>query len=285
MTMKHVSRLLPDTEGRAVSYLEQRADSRSIVILVHGLGQDGDDYADYLTAVPGQHSVAITLPGFEPDSLPGVPAVSLDDQVRTVAAFLRAIAEENYGKDLVLVGFSLGADIILRLAELNGIAGTHVPRLSLALLLDPNVNQSTMSISSLFARADPRDPLPAFKQLIALAPDRDWFRDLCRYLVKIVRKDFVQLKRLSQDVLAYWQPDGYDQIGSRLAAVSAMADRMRVVLSGDYAEHVAPMREASRGRGGGAITFELTELRHFDLIAEHVLTRELRLAGEVSVRQ
>lgn len=257
-----------------VTYLESPSDSQTVTIFLHGLGLDARDYQDYL-ASHDQHGIALTLPGFDPDASHRIAAVDLDRHVKVVSRFIAGVGEEYPRKEIALVGFSLGADIILKLAEYWRGRRDEAFKLKAALLLDPNVNQSTMTISRLFAMADPGNPLPAFKQLIGLAPDTVSFGTLCDYLAKVSRKDFAQVWQMSRDMVEYWQPDGHDQIGARLAAVSEFARTVRVVLSAPYKRDLDGMREAAQLHQAGSISFELTALDHFDLIGDEVLPKEL----------
>ncbi|NXY96677.1 alpha/beta fold hydrolase [Streptomyces sp. BR123] len=267
------------TEGRTstgLRYLERKSDSDTLTFFFHGLGLDATDYLGYLSHTD-THGIALNLRGYEPDRSAGIPPVPLASHIRLAASFVEQVSRENAGKEVVLLGFSLGADLILQLAEHWQSGGRgEVPTVRAALLLDPNVNQSTMTISRLFAEADPTDPVSAFKELVNLAPDKDGFRSLCHYLAKVAPKDFGQVRQLSRDMITYWRPDGYDQFGARLHNVTRVAEHVRLVLSASYGEHLSAMR-AAMGRHGDAdtVSVELTGVDHFDLIDEDRLTSVL----------
>ncbi|MFG2297757.1 alpha/beta hydrolase [Streptomyces sp. NPDC048603] len=265
------------TEGRTstgLRYLERKSDSDTLTFFFHGLGLDATDYLGYLSHTD-THGIALNLRGYEPDRSAGIPPVPLASHIRLAAAFVEQVSRENAGKKIVLLGFSLGADLILQLAE-HWQGGRGITAVHAAVLLDPNVNQSTMTISRLFAEADPTDPVPAFKRLVNLAPDKDGFRSLCHYLAKVAPKDFEHVAQLSRDMITYWRPDGYDQFGARLHNVTRVADHVRLVLSAAYGEHLSAMRTAM-GRHGDrdSVSVELTEFDHFDLIDEERLTSVL----------
>lgn len=260
-----------------LAYLERRAESPTVTVFLHGLGLDAGDYRGYLEWDTEHHQIALTLKGFDPAEPRPRRPVTLAEHVELVSGALAEVAAENPGKRLVLAGFSLGADLVLRLAEHWAANGPVVARLEGALLLDPNVNQSTMTISRLFAAADRDNPLPAFKKLINFAPDRETLLELCGYVSKIARKDFAQLWQLSRDMLGYWRPDGYNQIGERLATVAQVARTVRVVLSALYEEHLPAMRNAARRHNAVNVAFVLNKCGHFDLIREDVLKHELSL--------
>ncbi|WP_433511790.1 alpha/beta fold hydrolase [Nonomuraea sp. CA-143628] len=256
-----------------MTYIERSSPSPVMVIFLHGLGLDADDYRDYLSRHDEYHSIAITLLGFDAkNSVSGDP-ISLADHVRMVSELICELNAKNPGKRIFLVGFSLGADMILRLAEHWGTSLSSAPPVAATLLLDPNVNQTTMTISKLFAKADPENPLSVFKELICLSSDLDLFRALCSYILKISRKDFAQLWQLSRDMLDYWNPDGYTQIGARLVTLARVSAEVRVVLSAPYAEHLPSVQKAVRREP--RISFELTDLDHFGLIDEDSLSHQL----------
>jgi len=259
-----------------VSYLEHGAKSETLVVLLHGLGLDAHDYRTLLESHPEQHAVALTLQGFEPDRETYARPVGLQVHAETVSDFLEYLHKEYPVKEIVLVGFSLGADLILRLAELWDVEPDRSLRLHGAMLLDPNINHSTMSISRLFATARQDNPLPALKQLVFDAPNMYWFNVIADYAVKVGRKDFSHAQKLSADMLEYWDPDGYDQIGTRLAAVERHADIVRVVVSAPYREHLQAIRDSVARHGAKSVDFAPTDLEHFDLIEEQELTGQLK---------
>jgi len=98
-------------------------------------------------------------------------------------------------KRISLVGFSLGADLILRLAQFwHEKPGARTPVKSV-LLLDPNINHSTMNLSGVLANADEQNPVPEMKHVIDSVESRSDFAQLCSYFGKIAKKDFRPIKR------------------------------------------------------------------------------------------
>jgi len=263
--------------GSRLTYLERSSDSPTVTVFLHGLGLDGGDYREHMEKDATHHQIALTLKGFDPMETSRDRPISLAEHVEMVSGVLAEIAAGNPTKKIVLVGFSLGADLVLNLAEHWTRNRMAAPRLEGVLLLDPNVNQSTMTISRLFAETDEKDPLPAFKELITQASDLQTLRALCEYVSKIVNKDFAQLRRLSRDILGYWQPDGYEQIGQRLATVARLSRTVRVTLSAPYERHLPAVQDSALRHQARNVSFELTKVGHFDLIREDFLARELSL--------
>lgn len=264
-----------------LTYLERVADSRTVSVFLHGLGLDATDYQEYLEA-HDTHGIAVNLAGYAPRSSGHLPPVPVSRHVEMVADLVERVGRDYPDKRIVLVGFSLGADLVLQLAEhWTAAPGRWRPSLSGALLLDPNANRSTMTISRLFAAADRGDPLSALKKLVDLAPDLDGFRALCTYANRIATKDFGQVHQLADDMIRYWDPAGYDQFGVRVSRVAEIADAVSVVLSADYREHLPGMQAAVRRHGAGEtkVAFNITERDHFGLIEHTVLSRELTSVG------
>ncbi|MET8979912.1 alpha/beta fold hydrolase [Streptomyces sp. NPDC004539] len=261
-----------------LTYLERMADSGRISMFFHGLGLDATDYQEYLETHES-HGIAVSLAGYAPGGTERLPPVPAGRHVEMVADLVAAVGRENPGKQVDLIGFSLGADLVLQLAEwwTADPRRTH-PRISGALLLDPNVNHSTMTISRIFASADRRDPTSALKELVGLARNRDVLVSLCGYVAKVSAKDFSQVHSLANDMIHYWNPVGYDQFGTRIARVADIANVVSIALSADYGEHLEGMRDAVRRKTSrsGDVLFNITDLDHFGLIENGFLARELK---------
>ncbi|GAQ50400.1 alpha/beta hydrolase family protein [Streptomyces acidiscabies] len=264
-----------------LTYLERVADTGRITMFFHGLGLDATDYQEYLET-HDTHGIAVSLAGYTPGDTGRLPPVSAGRQVEMVAGLIDEIGSENPGKQIDLVGFSLGADLVLQLAE-RWTADPRRPRPRIfgAFLLDPNVNHSTMTISRLFAAADQRDPAPALKQLLGLARNHDVRRSLREYADKISSKDFSQIQQLANDMIHYWNPAGYEQFGARVARVADIAKSVSIVLSAEYEEHLVRMRDAVRRKSSRSdgVVFNITDLDHFGLIENDFLSRELKTIG------
>lgn len=259
-----------------LTYLERVADSSVINVFFHGLGLDATDYQEYLETHE-THGIAVSLAGYAPGN--PLPPVPVNEHVEMVAGLVEQVSRKHPLKRIILIGFSLGADLVLQLAERwTADSGSRRPPVAGVLLLDPNVNQSTMTISRLFAEADHGDPTDALKELVSLARDQDVFRSLCNYALKVTSKDFGQVHQMATDMIHYWDPTGYDQFGARVTQVAEVADVVNIVFSADYEEHLAGMRNALRRHGPHVtnVSLSLTGMDHFDLIENDSLSRELK---------
>ena len=266
------------TRDHGLTCYEQKADSKSLAIFLHGLGLDAGDYLGFMDSHPEEHAIALTLPGFDSDENPIAQPVPLAGHAAAVSAFLHQTRRRFPDKDLILVGFSLGADMVMRLAEHWSQNPSEAPKLRSVLLLDPNVNHSTMTISRVFAEADPDRPLEALKALVSLVPDLLVLEAICAYVLRVARKDFRPIWQLAKDMVDYWESSGYRQIGQRLAGVAQYAEQVRVAFSAPYREKLPMIRESLHDvlETGRPHLEVLKGVEHFDLIRSDVLAAQLQ---------
>ncbi|MEV6964423.1 alpha/beta fold hydrolase [Hamadaea sp. NPDC051192] len=246
-------------------------DSDTLIVFLHGLGLDAEDYLPYLRE-SHQRCVAVTLYGFDRGSTQDLEPATFEQHAEYLSALLAELQREHPAARLVLVGFSLGADMIIRLADYWSHHAGEPARIASAVLLDPNINHSTMTISRVLANANPDDPLADLKRIATLPASMASFQAIITYLGKILGKDMRHLHRLSTDAVNYWQPDGYELFGKRLATVKHFADHIRVLLSDDYQPHLNALQDFQDERLSFAI---IPGSDHFDLIDIENLTQAL----------
>jgi serine/threonine protein kinase len=133
----------PRLLGGAMQYLENDAPPGVLLFCVHGLGHEGAEYAELLATVP-HRAVAPTLFGFEPDAggpdggpapvHPRVP-LAVEAHLGLLRALLDACVARLAPERVVLVGFSSGADLVLRL--LAEASAADAPRVDGCLALGP----------------------------------------------------------------------------------------------------------------------------------------------------
>lgn len=87
----------------------------------------------------------------------------------------------------------------------------------------------------------------------------------------IAEKDPAQLYQLAADTLNYWDPEGYQQIGSRLAAAQQTGATLHLVCSADYQEMLPGVLGSARLHGAGEFPARTIDGGHFDLIEPEVL--------------
>ena len=261
--------------GRTLHYLEAKRETPELVIFLHGLGLDADDFRPYM-AESRYHCIALTQYGFNADEKNDdhYKAISLQTHVQLVGYAIAKLHRIYPRKKITLVGFSFGADIIFFLPryaekEIRGLRFSH------AVLLDPNVNRSTTTISSRIAVIDRERPLTELIKLLESADDVVEFRNLCEYLYKITAKNFSQIRRHASDMIALWDSESYERFLDRIGQVASLADRVHVILSFDYDKHFNAIAGGAVTRGIDPQSFECSRVGHFDLIGPRFLRERL----------
>ncbi|WP_160573466.1 alpha/beta fold hydrolase [Actinomadura physcomitrii] len=261
--------------GRSLRYLETKRDSNDLVIFLHGLGLDYDDFQSYMLE-SRFHCIALTLFGFNTSERNDdhYKPISLESHLQLLAYALRRFRKDNPHKTITVVGFSFGADALLLL---NRYAQDQIRdvRIERTVLLDPNVNRTTTTISSKVAAVNSQDPLPELVDLLHSARDIGELGYLCAYLRKITSKDFGQVRRHAQEVVGVWQGDGYDQFLDRVGQLARIARDVHIILSFAFENQFNGMARAARNRGLDISNLDCSRLGHFDLIGPQFLKERL----------
>ncbi|SRR6266487_3767125 len=272
---------VPDEDvvvGRTLKYIERRRASEELIVCLHGLGLDADDFRPYLNETK-YHAVAMTLFGFnveERDDQRYRP-ISLATQANLVSYTISRLQAQYPDKKLVLVGFSIGADLLMLLSERWVSQSQDTPDVHAMLLLDPNVNHSTMNISSAIARLDLDQPLDALRSLAREANTLIEFRNMCSYLYKITSKNLHQIRKFAIELVQCWRDGGsFDQFLNRIDAVAGVTDRVMAVFSFHYENHFNSALRAARARGFGSDLLDCTQYDHFALMTPEVLNELVR---------
>jgi len=252
--------------GRSIHYLEAKRSSDELVVFLHGLGLDANDFRAYLVESKF-HCVALTLYGFnanERDDEHYQP-ISLESHVQLLAYALRNLRRQYPRKRMTLVGFSFGADMVFFLTRYAQDALREL-EIDKILLLDPNVNRSTTTISSKIAEVDESSPLTQLTWILQSASNDLEFRYLCEYLYKITSKNFSQIQRHAQDVAKMWDTDSHDRFLDYLGQVNKVATGVHVVLSFNYERLFNPIVQGASARGLDADNLGCSRFDHFELI-------------------
>jgi pimeloyl-ACP methyl ester carboxylesterase len=261
--------------GRVLHYLEAKRDSEELLIFLHGLGLDADDFRPYM-AESRYHCVAITLYGFNAEEKfdDHYKPISMVTHVQLVAYAIAKLAGLHPGKKIALVGFSFGADVLLFLPRFAESFVRDLP-INRTLLLDPNVNRTTTTISSRIAIIDSERPLAQLVRLLESADDVGEFRNLCEYVYKITAKNFGQIKRHAKEMIEMWDTEAYELFLDRLGQLRKLTERVHVVLSFDYDRHFNAIARGADTRGLDSSDLECSRVGHFDLIGPKFLKERL----------
>ncbi|GAA0462525.1 hypothetical protein Ade02nite_29070 [Paractinoplanes deccanensis] len=265
-------------DGALLHYLEARRDSEDLVILLHGLGLDASDFRTYL-AETKYHAVALTLYGFNVDEKDDedYSPISLKSHARLFALALKELQTKHPGKRLSLVGFSVGADIILMLSDLAGdvLLGLDFHRV---LLLDPNVNAKTTTISTRMAGMNREQPLEQLLEVLNAAEGIDDLVYRCEYVVKTAQKDIAQIQRHASEISSFWRSDpGTDLFIKSMTKLGKLASDIYVIFSLGQKELLEGLQDRAGECGLGRENFRWAASGHFQLLDPSFLRRQLDL--------
>jgi len=205
----------------------ERTDYDAVVFYVHGLGLDQDDFEGVMS---GRHrSLAPTLEGFYPTDTINEP-ISLDAHADAlfdfVVSFVDELAPDRWAKPVCVVGFSTGAELVLRMVSKHS---SDVRRyVDGVIALDPNVSLATCFISSKLAEI-PLEEKELLRQLKTMGRKAgnldDWF-EFHWYLVRVMAKMRHRVRFLrgfAAETVAQ-----YDKSYKALAGSLAAANRAQV---------------------------------------------------------
>jgi len=266
--------------GRSLFYLETKRNSADLLIFLHGLGLDATDFRPYMTE-SRFHCLALTLYGFnaeEKDDEHYKP-ISLQSHVQLLGYALRKIAAQYPKKRITLVGFSFGADMIFFLMQFAEKALRDL-KIHRAILLDPNINLSTTTISSRIADVNRDQPLTELVKLLESANSTSEFRNLCEYIYKITSKNFAQIQQHAKEVIELLDTSAYDRFLDRMGQLMSATEAVHVVMSFDYEQHFNSIARGAATRGIDIQSLECSRLSHFELIGPNFLKE--RLEGVLS---
>jgi len=252
--------------GRRLVYLEAKRHTGDLVVFLHGLGLDASDFRPYMLESKF-HCVSLTMFGFnevERDDEHYSP-ISLESHVQLLAYALRRIQRQYPHKRITLVGFSFGADMILFLSQFVGSVFADL-NINKVILLDPNVNQSTTTISAKIAVVDQDRPLAQLVRILESASNVAEFRNLSEYLYKITSKNFGQIQQHAQEVVKEWSLDSFDNFLDHLGLLISSTQGVHVVLSFTYEKLFNGLAKGAVSRGLDASNLECSTCDHFELI-------------------
>ena len=277
--------------GDELRYLDNGVSSDVVVCYLHGLGLDGRQFEPMLQA-SRHRGLAPTMYGFDPTVRRRL-RLSLDDHASILREWLREVVVPLRAEQVVLVGFSAGADLWMQMIA-GGPADAAVHPDGL-LTLDCNMSYDTAFVSRVIARLTSDDPRELVAGLRVFGEDPkslDEWLNTHEYLVKVFRKfraDIDALTSVAREVVRPFEGTGLATFVERYRAVSRAVPALRIVFSDLDANHrvVAQARLLNLDTGAlgdryheDTIVVE-ADADHFDLLDSERLTRHI----EALVRQ
>jgi len=207
-------------------------------LFLNGLGLDHRDFEKHLQSFKEFDCLSISVYGFQPTGN-SFCMLSLDDHANLLCFVIKEIIKGNAYNSLILIGFSVGADLVLQIG-----ANTSLPfKISKVIALDPNVNESTLTISKEIASIGvAKSPVEVAREISKNASvlQLDGWLDIHRYLVEIFSKFGVGrlsfLKNFARQVVEKYKGVSMDLFISLLIKCTEKVDECRIVFS-DSTEH------------------------------------------------
>jgi serine/threonine protein kinase len=276
----------PRVIGDHLLYVDNQVASDILVFFLHGLGLDHGDFEPILKRLP-YRGLSPTLYGCEPDRR-GRVSLSLADHVAILREWLREIANRFAHETIVMVGFSLGADMGFEL--LLGPADEPTPRIDAFLSLECNLSLDTCMFSRVLAGLATDRPevlIAELKRLGDSASSLDDWLNMHDYLVKVLRKfqgDVGVLQRAAADIVRpFSERPGFEVFARWFKGARERVPALRLVISNDSCYQAALARLKLENLDNGILGEEFPESMitvsgsrdHFGLMAAERVLRQV----------
>jgi serine/threonine protein kinase len=287
----------PRIIGDRLRYVDNQVGSDVLVFFLHGLGLDHGDFEPILKRL-AYRGLSPTLYGCEPDRRRRI-SLSLADHVVILREWLWEISEQFQPEIIVMVGFSLGADMGFEL--LLGPADEPAPRIDAFLSLECNLSLDTCFASRVLAGISPDRPEVSIDDLKRLGDSaaslEDWL-NMQDYLVKVLRKfqgDIGVLQRAAADIVRpFSENPGFEVFARWFKGARERVPALRLVISNDSSYQAAlahlKLQNLDNGILGGEFPEDMITVSgspdHFGLMAaQHVLRQVDELVAETRKRR
>jgi pimeloyl-ACP methyl ester carboxylesterase len=265
-------------------WLDNGVTSDTLVVLIHGTGLDAWMFREVLERIP-YRAVAPTFLGFEPENRARIP-LTLDAHIALIREFIGAVREEVKPSRTILLGFSSGGDVVLRL-----VAGSAPEALEVdgIIALGTNLGLETCWLTRGLSTVHARGEGPLLEDLRALSVGSrnlwEWI-NVHHYLVRVLRKfvsDMEPLRTVAAGFVRPFEERGRDVFPEWFREV---AEKVKILLCVNDEEPTTRaliqelrMRNLDSGILGPRFTSDSLVLEedtdHFDLIAPRNLDRYL----------
>ena len=287
----------PRIIGDRLRYVDNQVGSDVLVFFLHGLGLDHGDFEPILKRL-AYRGLSPTLYGCEPDRRRRI-SLSLADHVVILREWLREVSEQFQPEIIVMVGFSLGADMGFEL--LLGPADEPAPRIDAFLSLECNLSLDTCFASRVLAGISPDRPEVSIADLKRLGDSaaslEDWL-NMQDYLVKVLRKfqgDIGVLQRAATDIVRQFSENpGFEVFARWFKGARERVPTLRLVISNDSSYQAALARLKLQNLDNGILGEEFPEDMitvsgspdHFGLMAAQQVLRQVdELVAETRKRR
>jgi pimeloyl-ACP methyl ester carboxylesterase len=276
----------PRIIGDHLIYADNQVRSDVLVFFLHGLGLDHRDFGTVLERLP-YRGLSPTLYGCEPDRSTRV-SLSLADHIVILREWLREVADQSQASTIVMVGFSLGADMGFEL--LLTPVDEPAPPIDAFLSLECNLCLETCFVSRALAGIAADQPDVSIAELGRLgdaASSLDQWLNIHEYLVKVLRKfqnDIGVLQRAAADIVRpFREAPGFEVFARWFQGAREHVAALRLVFSDDSGSRAALARLKLENLDSGILGEEFTEaaitvspnVDHFGLMAPDRVLRQI----------
>jgi pimeloyl-ACP methyl ester carboxylesterase len=282
----------PKMIGDEIEYLDNGVRSNVLVFFVHAIGLDAGDFEPHLRSLP-HRGIAPTLYGFEPSRRRRF-TLPLEDHLVLLREVLAEAVRRSAPSKVIVVGFSSGGDVALRLAVERPEGAVAVDGV---LTLGCNLTLETCFLTEVLARLESGSGTEILGDLNALGAataDLDEWLSIHSYLVRMLRKfrlDVAPLREFARDVVRPFALEGespfrrwYREAGAGGTALTCLFEDTE---SCNRLVREVQLQNLDAGVLGpfyreGSLVI-VPETNHFDLLEPEVVGQHLdllaRLAG------
>ena len=287
----------PRIIGDHLRYVDNQVDSDVLVFFLHGLGLDHRDFEPILKRLP-YRGFSPTLYGCEPGRRQRV-SLSLPEHITILREWLRDIIGHVHPSMVIMVGFSLGADMGFEMVVAP--SSEPLPPIDAFLSLECNLSLETCFVSRVLGSINPERPdmwIGDLKQYGETAASLDEWLNVHEYLVKVLRKfqaDIGVLQRAAADIARpFAETPGFEVFVRRFRGVRERVPSLRLIFSDASSTRAALARLKLENLDRKILGGEFTEhaitvcpnTDHFGLMAtEQVLHQVDQMVTEVRERR
>jgi tRNA A-37 threonylcarbamoyl transferase component Bud32/pimeloyl-ACP methyl ester carboxylesterase len=221
---RRVDRTLLDPRiiGGEMKWLDNSVASDTLVVCIHGTGLDGEMFRNVLENLP-YRVAAPTFFGFESDEQRRVP-LTLEAHMALVRELVKAVMEEIRPRRMIMLGFSSGGDVVMRLLAHPASGGIHC---NAAVTLGANLGLETCWITRRLAHLYSYDEGTLLEDLKTIAMSagsvHEWL-NVHEYLVRVLRKfqhDVEPLRVVASGFARPFEDEGRDVFPGWYRAVTS----------------------------------------------------------------
>jgi predicted Ser/Thr protein kinase/pimeloyl-ACP methyl ester carboxylesterase len=287
----------PRIIGDHLRYVDNQVDSDVLVFFLHGLGLDHRDFEPILKRLP-YRGFSPTLYGCEPDRRQRV-SLSLPEHISILREWLRDVIGHVHPSMVIMVGFSLGADMGFEMVVAP--SSEPLPPIDAFLSLECNLSLETCFVSRVLGSINPEHPdmwIGDLKQYGEAAASLDEWLNVHEYLAKVLRKfqaDIGVLQRAAADIVRpFTETSGFEVFVRRFQGVRERVPSLRLIFSDASSTRAALARLKLENLDRKILGGEFTEhaitvchnTDHFGLMAtEQILHQVDQMVREVRERR